>query len=122
LEAESKPGHGADRILSHSLLAPQPQIPLVTFTFDGLPIEGRRGEPIAVALLAAGVRVFRKMPRFGDPRGGYCMVGRCTDCMVVVNGVPGVRACVAPVVDGLDVQTQHGLGESEWASPIEPAP
>ncbi len=74
-------------------------------------VEGRAGEPIAVALLAAGVRIFRTMPRFGDARGGYCMVGRCTDCMVIVDGVPGIRACVTPVTAGLDVRTQHGLGE-----------
>jgi len=39
------------------------------------------------------------------------MVGRCADCMVVVDGVPGVRACVTPVSAGLDVRTQQELGE-----------
>jgi hypothetical protein len=99
------------RIEAHPILDPQPSIPPVTFRFDGRNVEGRPGEPIAVALLADGVRIFRTMPRFGDPRGAYCMVGRCVDCMVTVNGVPGIRACVTPVTAGLDVRTQHGLGE-----------
>jgi aerobic-type carbon monoxide dehydrogenase small subunit (CoxS/CutS family) len=90
-----------------------PPAPAVAFTFDGALVEGRAGEPIAAALLAAGYRVLRTMPRFGDGRGGYCLVGRCADCLMVVDGLPNVRSCVTPVADGLDVRTQHGLGERE---------
>jgi predicted molibdopterin-dependent oxidoreductase YjgC len=115
------PDARAGRIIDHSLLGPQPETALETFTFDGHPIVGRRGEPLAAALIAAGIRVFRTMPRFGDARGGYCMVGRCSDCLVVVNGVPSVRACVTPVVEGLEVRTQHGLGEDTWNQTGEPA-
>jgi hypothetical protein len=102
---------GAARIREHTLLPEQPVLELVAFTFDGRPVSGLQGEPIAAALIASGVRVFRTMPRFGDPRGGFCMVGRCADCQVIVDGVPGVMACVTPVRPGIDVQTQHGLGE-----------
>lgn len=107
------PDSGATRIGAHSILEPLPTVASVTFCFDGQDVEGRPDEPIAAALLAAGMRIFRTMPRHGDPRGGYCMVGRCADCMVVVDGVPGVRACVTPVKAGLDVRTQYGLGEHE---------
>jgi len=99
------------RIETHPILEPLPTVSSVTFSFDGRIVVGRVDEPIAVALLAAGVRIFRTMPRYGDPRGGYCMVGRCADCMVVVDGVPGVRACVTMVSAGLDVRTQQELGE-----------
>lgn len=103
--------NGASRIEEHALLGELQAAPREAFTFDGRVVRGRRGEPLAAALLAAGIRVFRTMPRYGDPRGGYCLVGRCTDCQVIVDGVPGVRACVRPVADGLVVQTQHGLGD-----------
>jgi predicted molibdopterin-dependent oxidoreductase YjgC len=106
--------HGAERIAGHPTLGVLPSTATVTFRFDDVPIEAREGEPIAVALLAAGVRVFRTMPRFGDARGGYCMIGRCTDCAVVVDGVPNVLACVTPVRDGMVVRTQHGLGAAAW--------
>ena len=110
---------GAGRVLDHALLGPLPVADAVMFTFDGTPVEGRVGEPIAAALLAAGFRVFRTMPRFGDSRGGYCMVGRCADCAVVVDSVPNVRSCVTSVSAGLDVRTQRGLGESEWTDSAE---
>jgi hypothetical protein len=102
----------AARITTHPILGDLLPVPLVEFTVDGIAIVGRRGEPIAAALFAAGYRVLRTMSRFGDARGGYCMVGRCTDCMVVVDGIPNVLACLTPVTAGLDVRTQRGLGEN----------
>ena len=105
---------GAKRVRVHPVLGPLPPAPEAIFTFDGRPILARRGEPIAAALLAAGVRVFRTMPGTGEPRGGYCLVGRCTDCLVVVDGRPNVRACVTPVRAGMRVATQLGLGEDAW--------
>jgi predicted molibdopterin-dependent oxidoreductase YjgC len=107
----------AERIHDHPILGPLPHAPQVAFTVDGRIIEAREGEPVAAALIAAGVRVFRTMPRFGDARGGYCMVGRCTDCAMTVDGVPSVLACVTPVRAGMDVRTQHGLGDAEWQMP-----
>lgn len=103
---------GAIRITAHPILGDLPPVPLVEFTFDGAAVSGRDGEPIAAALFAAGYRVLHTMPRFGDARGGYCMIGRCTDCLVVVDGLPNVPACRTPVSAGQVVRTQHGLGET----------
>ena len=114
--------HGADRIREHPVLGSLAPSLGVVFTVDGEPVEGQEGEPIAAALLAAGRRVFRTMPRSGESRGGYCMVGRCTDCLVVVDGVPNVRACVTAVAGGIDVRTQHGLGERDGAAPAVGGP
>jgi len=105
---------GAARNAAHPILGELSSVPVVEFTFDGDVVAGRAGEPIAAALFAAGYRVLRTMPRFGDSRGGYCMIGRCTDCQVVVDGIPNVPACLTPVSVGLSVETQHGLGESAW--------
>lgn len=113
---ELRQQHDASRILDHSVLGPLPDVPDVTFTFDGIEVVAREGEPIASALLAAGFRVFRTMPQSAAPRGGYCMVGRCGDCLVEVDGVAGVQACTTLVRDGMMVQTQTGVGSN---SPVE---
>ena len=110
---------GATRIAAHPILGDLPPRPLVEFAFNGAAVEGRAGEPIAAALFAAGYRVLRTMPRFGDARGGYCMIGRCTDCMIVVDGIPNVPACLTTVIAGLAVRTQRGLGESESGEAAE---
>lgn len=110
---------GAARITAHSILGELSGELEVEFFFDGVAVGGREGEPIAAALFAAGYRILRTMPRFGDARGAYCMIGRCTDCMVVVGGIPNVPACVTPVVAGLDVRTQQGLDREMTEEAVE---
>ena len=102
--------HGAARPVDHPVLGPLPAAAAVPFTFEGREVVGRAGEPVAAALLAAGVRVLRTMPRGGEARGPSCMVGRCADCLVTFDGVPGVRACLEPVRAGIAVAAQRGLG------------
>lgn len=80
------------------------------FTFDGEPVDARPGQTVAAALLASGVRTLRTT-RFGErPRGVFCGIGACFDCLVVVDGRPGVRACLEPVREGAVVETQRGAG------------
>lgn len=98
------------RVEEHPILGPLPETATVWIEVDGKRIPARRGEPIAAALLAAGIRVFRTTHHRGEPRGPFCGVGRCTDCVMTVDGVPNVRTCVTPVRDGMKIETQRGLG------------
>lgn len=70
----------------------------MTIYFNGRPIEALEGEPIASALMNAGIRAFRTTARRHEPRGIFCAIGRCTDCMMIVDGVPNTRTCVTPGV------------------------
>ena len=121
-EGRREQDFGAGRVDAHPILRDLSVPPLVTFTFDGYLVQGREGEPIAASLIAAGFRILRTMPRFGGARGGFCMTGRCTDCMVVVDGVPNVRACITPVAADISVRTQRGLGDEDEREPVERRP
>jgi predicted molibdopterin-dependent oxidoreductase YjgC len=81
----------------------------IKFTFDGKSLEGLEGEPIAMALKANGIMVHRHTSKRHEPRGIFCAIGRCTDCVMVVDGQANVRTCVVPLIDGMTVQTQHGV-------------
>jgi aerobic-type carbon monoxide dehydrogenase small subunit (CoxS/CutS family) len=98
------------RILHHPIL-PDAPAPDCTIFCDGKALPAKIGEPVAAALLAAGLRVFRETAKKHQPRGIYCGIGRCTDCVMIVDGEPNVRTCVTPVRAGMKVQTQKGLGE-----------
>ena len=98
------------RVTLHPIL-PAADRPDVTITVDGREIPAKSGEPIAAALLASGVRVFRKTAKKGYPRGVFCGIGRCTDCVMTVDGKPNVRTCVTPVRAGMKVEPQQGLGK-----------
>ena len=62
----------------------------VNFTYDGKTLSGYEGEPIAAALKAAGVMVHRYTQKQHKPRGIFCAIGRCTDCVMVVQTQYGV--------------------------------
>ena len=58
----------------------------VVFTFDGRSVTARPGDTVAVALLAAGITACRHTPVSGAPRGPFCMMGVCFECLVTVDG------------------------------------
>ena len=80
------------------------------FLADGEPVSAYPGETVAAALLAAGRRRTRATTRCGEPRGLYCGMGVCFECIMVVDGRPNIRACVTPAVPGMRVETQPGPG------------
>jgi predicted molibdopterin-dependent oxidoreductase YjgC len=82
---------------------------------DGEAIPAYEGESVAAALLAAGRRFTRWTARAGEPRGYFCGMGVCHDCLVTVDGQPNARACMTAVREGLVVETQRCLGEWEAA-------
>ncbi len=104
----------ADRIKEHPILGVPEKGKLVKFMFDGHEMEGCEGEPIAAALKAAGVNVHRYTKKEQKPRGIFCAIGRCTDCVMVVDGEPNVRTCITPLKAGMDVKTQYGVSEKPF--------
>lgn len=81
----------------------------VVLTLDGRPVTAYEGESVAALLLAEGITATR-VTSGGEPRGVYCGMGVCFDCLVVVDGVPNTRACVTWVREGMTVERQAGLG------------
>lgn len=77
-----------------------------TFTFDGEVVPAQPGDTIAAALLRADQRGLRRTRVHGRPRGVFCGIGACFDCLVTVNGVPSRRACLLPVAAGDRVVSQ----------------
>jgi predicted molibdopterin-dependent oxidoreductase YjgC len=80
----------------------------VPITFDGAPFDARAGDTVAAALLAAGVTTFRTTPTSGAPRGPYCLMGTCFECLVDIDGQPNRQACLTRVAPGMRIATQHG--------------
>mgnify|MGYP000843766619 FL=1 len=98
-----------ERIENHPILGETPKRKKVTFSYDGKLLEGYEGEPIAAALKAAGVMAHRYTARNHEPRGIFCAIGRCTDCVMIVDGKPNIRTCITPLEAGMVVQTQYGV-------------
>ncbi|WP_166352262.1 (2Fe-2S)-binding protein [Phytoactinopolyspora limicola] len=84
--------------------------PPPTFDFDGQAIPFRPGQSVGAALLAAGIRSWRTTRVGGRPRGMFCGIGVCFDCLVIVDGQPNQRACLVPARAETDVRRQEGSG------------
>ena len=104
------------RLQEHPVLGKPEKGKKVTFTYEGKELEGYGGEPIAVALKACGVMVHRYTKKEHQPRGIFCAIGRCTDCVMIVDGKPNIRTCVTPLKAGMKIQTQYGVSDKPFNS------
>jgi predicted molibdopterin-dependent oxidoreductase YjgC len=77
----------------------------ITLSFDGRPVPAVVGDSVGAALTRAGVRSWRSTRHQGRPRGLFCGIGICYDCLLTVDGSANQRACLLPVVDGMKVQS-----------------
>lgn len=105
-------------------IRPAPPTP-IRITLDGEPAAGVAGQSIAGVLLAGGSASFRRTSVGGRPRGVFCGIGVCFDCLVEINGERDVRACQRRATDGDVVSTQHDalpdpVGRD--SPPVEPPP
>ena len=103
-----------DRILQHPILGPLPEGKIVNFTYAGKTLQGYEGEPIAAALRVNGIMIHRYTKKRHEPRGVFCAIGRCTDCVMVVDGMPNVRTCITPLREGMKVETQYGASAQKF--------
>lgn len=92
--------------------------PRLAFTFDDTRLEACEGETIAAALLAAGRQVLRTTERRDEPRGLFCNMGVCFECLVEVDGHANLRACQTVVRAGMRVRTQRGFGYRDAAAEL----
>ena len=83
----------------------------VTITVDDRPVAASAGQSVGAALTAEGILAWRRTRGAGRPRGLFCGIGVCFDCLLEVDGVPDQRACLVPVRAGMEVRTSWEAGD-----------
>ncbi|MFI1103972.1 (2Fe-2S)-binding protein [Streptomyces melanogenes] len=86
--------------------------PSFEITFGDRTVPARPGQSVAAALWAAGILAWRTTRTTGRPRGAFCGIGQCYDCLATINGHPNRRACLVPAHPGDIVVTQEGHGHA----------
>ncbi len=81
----------------------------VTISVDGARHTVPAGISVAAALFTlSDDRCFcRSRPENGEgaePRGPYCLMGVCFDCLAEINGIPDTQSCLAVVEDGMSIR------------------
>ena len=80
----------------------------VTITIDESEVSAFEGESVASVMMVEG-KVAMRTTTDDQPRGVFCGMGVCFDCLVIVDDVPNTRACMTWVKEGMRVKTQKGL-------------
>lgn len=80
-------------------------MPEINLSLDGTPLTARAGQTVGAAMTEAGITSWRTTRKNGRPRGLFCGIGVCFDCLVTVDGVANQRACITPVRDGMALET-----------------
>lgn len=84
----------------------------VMIRVNGEPLHTRTGRTVAAALMLEGDQLSWRRTRFAaEPRGVFCGIGICFDCLVTVDGIPSLRACLVQVAEGMEVTTQESPGQ-----------
>ena len=83
----------------------------LTIFIDGTATPARHGDTVAAAMLGSGYVACRTTAVSGAPRGPYCLMGICFDCLVTIDGSANRQSCMTSVRDGMGIQTQRGKRE-----------
>ncbi|MFL5737580.1 MAG: 2Fe-2S iron-sulfur cluster-binding protein, partial [Actinomycetota bacterium] len=84
-----------------------------SFEFEGKPVPFEEGDTVASALFRAGVRTFSRSLKYHRRRGLYCMTGDCPNCILTVDGEPGLRSCSTEAREGAVVERGEGWPSTE---------
>jgi len=80
----------------------------VRVTVNGAELQCRQGDSVAAALFAGGVQACRDTAVNEVPRGPYCMMGVCYDCLVTIDGQANQQGCMTAVREGMQIERQMG--------------
>jgi hypothetical protein len=69
-------------------------------SFHGRAVPFTPGQSIGAALTGAGITSWRVTRIGGRPRGLFCGIGVCFDCLVTIGDGPPLRACMVEARPG----------------------
>jgi len=78
---------------------------MIAFTFNGEEVPAKEGQSVSAALIAHELRINRHTRINNEPRGIYCGIGICFDCLVTIDGVVNQRGCLTVVRSGMIVES-----------------
>ncbi len=77
----------------------------IILLLNGKTVTGFEGDTVAAVLMAEDMRVFGRRSS-GRPRGLFCGMGTCYDCMVTIDDTPNIRACITRIAEGMEISTE----------------
>ncbi len=76
---------------------------MFVFSFNGAPVTANTGDTVAAALISNGIHITRTTAK-GSPRGPFCMMGACYDCLIELDGVT-LQACMLTATPDMQIRS-----------------
>ncbi len=99
-ERQNKQGSCVASRLPHQRGSSQIQVEI-----DGQMVFAYIGESVASILMVFGIRTFTQANTYNLARTLFCGMGVCHQCLVTVDGIRDVRACMTKVRPGMKIET-----------------
>ena len=71
---------------------------------NGAEIEATESENVGTFLLKRRQQGLRKTRFEDNPRGMFCGIGVCFDCIVTIDGIANQRACITQLREGMRIE------------------
>ena len=101
-------GEGTDTLRTGGIGRGEP----ISIFVNGKEIRAFEGETVLAVLWAVGEHTLHTTARTHEPRGFFCGMGVCFDCLVAIDGAFNVRACLEPVRAGMKITLQRDAGHA----------
>lgn len=79
----------------------------ITIKVNGKAAVAYIGETLLAALISNGFKSLKKSAVLGEKRGALCGMGVCYECLVTVDGVKNLRACMQDVRPGMEIEIEE---------------
>lgn len=79
----------------------------INLSFNGVSFTATPGKTVGGALADMGIHSWRATRIHGKPRGLFCGIGICHDCLITVNGIANQRACLVPITNGMQLESSQ---------------
>jgi len=79
----------------------------IAIKVNGKEVTAYLGETLLAALIASGYKQLKNSPVLKEGRGGLCGMGVCYECLVTLDGVKNVRACMQDIRPGMEIEIEE---------------
>ncbi|MGP5690517.1 (2Fe-2S)-binding protein [Glutamicibacter ardleyensis] len=77
---------------------------LITVNLNAIPVETEAGQSVGSVLMGQGIKAWRNTRNEGKPRGLFCGIGACYDCLITIDAESNQRACMVQARDSMNIE------------------
>lgn len=78
--------------------------PAISVKLNERTVSTAAGQSVGSVLMGQGINSWRTTRNEGKPRGLFCGIGACYDCLITIDGQANQRACMVEARDSMSIE------------------